>query len=102
MWEVLFEEPKTMRGGNAKNQVVVDPDKVHLTSLTIFPICADGRKHNDDTYVFDYMCVFKYMPELEANPLDVIIGLINMEERNRHSLRAYNFRAERCGLQAFL
>jgi hypothetical protein len=55
MWEVLFEEPKTMRGGTAKNQVVVDPDKLHLTSLIIFTICADGRKHNDDTCVFDYM-----------------------------------------------
>jgi hypothetical protein len=51
--------------------------------------------------MFDYMCDAKYMPELEANPVDVTIGLINPEERNRHNLKLYNFRAGLCGLEPF-
>ena len=39
---------------------------------------------------------------LKRIPLDVTIGLSNVEERSRRSLRAYNFRAERCGVQPFV
>ena len=99
MWKVLYKDPITTKGGARKNQVVVSPENVILASLIVLPLtCEQEAKASGTMSIFLPLSKLAWVPEWEANPLDATSGLINIEKKERNSLRAYNYVCRACDL----
>ena len=93
VWEVLYHDPVTDKGGAAADQTVVDAENVHLYNLLIIPIQFDEMMANYHWVIYP-MSDKPWGPFMEANPIDPSSSQCSFDKRGHNSLLAENYVAK--------